>query len=94
MYRCVVTLTLTDVSEVRTTSETSVNFNVTIRCYIVEDSKLQNCISDKFNHVFHKYGCRHDVSFKNTIFLSSLCHPLRHKYEYCLHFVSFSFHMF
>jgi hypothetical protein len=53
MQRRVVTLKLTNVSEVRTassiitlvmkavhTSETSVNFNVTTRRYIPEDSKL------------------------------------------------------
>jgi hypothetical protein len=51
MYRRVVTLKLTDVSEVRTASiistieavrtfETSVNFNVTTRHDIPEDSKL------------------------------------------------------
>jgi hypothetical protein len=54
MQRCVVTLKLTDVSEVRTasiiksmnammmeavrTSETSVNFDVTTRRYVPEDS--------------------------------------------------------
>jgi hypothetical protein len=52
MQRRVVTLKLTDVSEVHTaalmmeavlTSETSVNFNVTTQHYIPEDSKVHTC---------------------------------------------------
>jgi hypothetical protein len=59
MLRRVVTLKLTDVSDVRTasilrammevvrTSETSVNFNVTTRLYIPEDSKLKQITVSK-----------------------------------------------
>jgi hypothetical protein len=65
MYRRVVLLKLTDVSEVRTasiialmmetvgTSETSVSFNVTTRRYIQEDSKLHT--RRRENLKFHIY---------------------------------------
>jgi hypothetical protein len=45
----VVTLKLTDVSEVRAASETSINFNMTTRPYIPEDTKLRTRRRENLN---------------------------------------------